>query len=83
MFPVVVSLHHVMWNLIHMEMQKPEHRFFSKWPIHKSLARNHFLHRRYPDKNFNVALLVGDFLFGTMAKPSHADWQAMKAQGIA
>jgi hypothetical protein len=82
-FPLVVCLHHLLWNLIHMEMHKPEGRFFSKWPIYKALARHHYLHHRYPDKNFNVALLAGDFLFGTMAKASDADWQAMKAEGIA
>lgn len=82
MFPVVVCLHHLMWNLIHMEMHKPEGRFFSKWPIYKALARHHYLHHRYPNKNFNVALLVGDFVFGTMAKASDADWQAMKAEGL-
>lgn len=81
-FPVVVCLHHLLWNLIHMEMHKPEGRFFSKWPIYKSLARHHYLHHRYPDKNFNVALLAGDFLFGTMAKASDADWQAMKEEGL-
>lgn len=83
MFPVIVCLHHLMWNLIHMEMHKPANRFFAKWPIYKSLARHHYLHHRYPDKNFNVALLAGDYLFGTMAKASDADWQAMRAEGIA
>lgn len=83
LFPVVVCLHHLMWNLIHMEMHKPAGRFFSQWRIYKALARHHYLHHRYPDKNFNVALLAGDFLFGTMAKASEADWQAMKAEGIA
>jgi hypothetical protein len=82
-FPIVVCLHHLLWNQIHMEMHKPEGRFFSRWPIYKSLVRHHYLHHRYPDKNFNVALLAGDFLFGTMAKPSDADWQAMKADGLA
>lgn len=83
MFPIVVCLHHLMWNLIHMEMHKPEGRFFSTWPLYKALARHHYLHHRYPEKNFNVALLAGDFLFRTMAKATDADWQAMKAEGIA
>lgn len=83
LFPVVVCLHHLMWNQIHMEMHKPEGRFFSQWPAYKRLARHHYLHHRYPDKNFNVALPAGDFLFGTMAKASEADWQAMRAEGIA
>lgn len=83
LFPVVVCLHHLMWNQIHMEMHKPEGRFFAQWPFYKLLARHHYLHHRYPDKNFNVALPVGDFLFGTIAKPTEADWQAMKVEGIA
>ncbi len=83
MFPLVVCLHHVIWNQIHMEMHKPEGRFFANWAAYKSVARHHFLHHRYPDKNFNVAFPIGDFLFSTVAKPTPADWQAMKAEGIA
>jgi sterol desaturase/sphingolipid hydroxylase (fatty acid hydroxylase superfamily) len=83
MFPLVVCMHHVMWNQIHMEMHKPEGRFFAHWPFYKLLARHHYLHHRYPDKNFNVALPVGDILFGTMAKPTEEDWQAMRLEGIA
>lgn len=83
MFPCVVMLHHLMWNLIHLEMHKPKGMFFSQWPIYKKLAQHHFLHHRHPDKNFNVFLLVGDWLFGTMATPTEADLAAMKAQGLA
>lgn len=83
MFPLVVCLHHVIWNQIHMEMHKPEGRFFANWAAYKCVARHHFLHHRYPDKNFNVAFPIGDFLFNTVAKPTAADWQAMKAEGIA
>jgi len=83
MFPVVVCLHHLIWNQIHMEMHKPENRFFCRWAAYRSVARHHFLHHRYPDKNFNVAFPIGDFLFGTIAKASAADLQAMKAEGIA
>jgi len=83
LFPVVVCLHHLTWNQIHMEMHKPEGRFFAGWPLFKHLARHHYLHHRYPDKNFNVALPVGDLLFGTMAKPTPDDWRAMEREGIA
>jgi len=82
MFPVVVCLHHLMWNQIHMEMHKPEGRFFAKWPFYKVLARHHYLHHRHPDKNFNVALPVGDLLFGTLARANAADKQGMVAEGI-
>lgn len=83
MFPVVVCLHHLIWNQIHMEMHKPENRFFSKWAAYRCVARHHYLHHRYPDKNFNVAFPIGDFLFGTIAKATAADWEAMRAEGIA
>ena len=83
MFPVVVCMHHVMWNQIHLEMHKPERRFFSNWAAYKHVARHHFLHHRYPTKNFNVALPVGDYLFGTVAKATPEDILAMQAEGIA
>ena len=83
MFPMVVLLHHFLWNQIHLEMHKPAGRPFAKWAAYKMVARHHFLHHRYPDKNFNVAFPVGDFIFGTVARPTEADWQAMRAEGIA
>jgi len=83
MFPLVVCLHHVLWNQIHMEMHQPVGRPFARWAAFKYVARHHYLHHRYPDKNFNVALPVGDYLFGTVARPTAADWQAMRAEGIA
>jgi sterol desaturase/sphingolipid hydroxylase (fatty acid hydroxylase superfamily) len=64
-------------------MHKPEKRPFANWWAYKFVARHHFLHHRYPDKNFNVALPIGDFLFGTTARPTAADWEAMRAEGIA
>jgi hypothetical protein len=83
MFPSVVCLHHLIWNQIHLEMHQPKQRFFAKWAAYKFVARHHFLHHRYPDKNFNVAFPVGDWLFGTVAKVSDDDLAAMRAEGIA
>ncbi len=83
MFPMIVCLHHFLWNQIHLEMHKPANRPFARWAAFKAVARHHFLHHRYPDKNFNVAFPVGDFIFGTVAKPTAADWEAMRAEGIA
>ena len=83
MFPVIVCLHHLTWNQIHLEMHKPEKRFFAAWSAYKSVARHHYLHHRYPGKNFNVALPVGDYLFGTVAKATAADRVAMQAEGLA
>jgi len=56
----------------------------SPQPVTKDFFDSHaVLHHRYPDKNFNVALPVGDLLCGTMAKATEADWQAMRLEGIA
>src|SRR5262245_13163274 len=59
---VVVYLHHCMWNQIHMEMHKPEKRFFSHSSIYKFLARYHYLHHRYPHKIFNVVFPLADYV---------------------
>lgn len=83
MFPSVVCLHHFLWNQIHLEMHQPRNRFFSTWSAYKFVARHHFLHHRHPDKNFNVAFPIGDWLFGTVARVSDEDLAAMKAEGIA
>lgn len=83
MFPMVVCLHHFLWNQFYLEMHKPAGRPFAKWGAFTCVARHHFLHHRYPDKNFNVAMPVGDWIFGTAARPTAADWQAMRAEGIA
>lgn len=83
MFPLVVCIHHVLWNQIHLEMHKPTGRFFSSWAAYRYVARHHFLHHRHPDKNFNVAFPVGDWLFRTVAVVSDADRLAMREEGIA
>jgi len=82
MFPLVVCLHHLIWNQIHLEMHKPEGRFFAKWAAYRYVARHHFLHHRHPDKNFNVAFPVGDWLFDTVAVVNAADRRAMEEEGI-
>jgi len=83
MFPLVVCMHHLLWNQIHLEMHQPVGRFFSTWPAYRYVARHHFLHHRHPDKNFNVAFPVGDWLFRTVATATDSDRRAMKAEGIA
>ena len=76
-FELVVCLHHFIWNKIHLEMHKPEKRFFSDWPIYKFLARHHYLHHRYPDKNFNVVFPFADYVLGTNARAKRADVKGM------
>jgi len=72
-FVLVVALHHMIWNLIHLEMHKPEGRFFSQWPVYKYLARHHLMHHKYPSKNMNVVFPFADFVLGTTVRPKYAD----------
>ena len=78
---IVVGLHHFIWNQIHMEMHKPEKRFFSTWSAYKFLARYHYLHHRYPNKNFNVVLPLADYVLGTHIRASKSDLEEMRRLG--
>lgn len=79
-FIAVVTAHHWIWNKIHLEMHKPERRGFSRWGIYQFLARYHWLHHRYPNKNFNVVFPLADYLLGTNAKANQADRKRMDEQ---
>ncbi len=79
-FVTTFVFHHWVWNHIHLEMHKPEQRNFSTWPIYRFLARYHWLHHRYPDKNFNVVFPLADYLLGTRARANKADLQRMTEQ---
>lgn len=76
----VVVFHHWAWNKIHLEMHKPEQRGFSRWPIYQFLARYHWLHHRYPNKNFNVVFPFADYVLGTCARPNAVDLKLMEEQ---
>ncbi len=79
-FAGVVTLHHWIWNKIHLEMHKPVQPGFSQWPVYKFLARYHWLHHRYPDKNFNVVFPFADYVLGTVARPNAKDLKLMNEQ---
>lgn len=78
----VVQLHHFLWNIFHLEMHKPEKRFFSEWPIYKFLCRHHYLHHKYPNKNFNVVFPFADYVLGTNAGASESELKEMSGMGI-
>lgn len=80
-FLAVATLHHWIWNKIHLEMHKPEDRKFKKWPIYKFLARHHYLHHQYQNKNFNVVFPFADYIMGTDARATEVDIAKMKALG--
>lgn len=81
-FLMIVCLHHFIWNQIHLEMHKPEKRFFSHWSIYKFLARYHYLHHRYPNTNFNVVFPLADYVLGTHSRPSQSDLEEMSRLGF-
>lgn len=81
-FLITVTFHHWVWNQIHLEMHKPEQRIFSSWPIYQFLARHHYLHHRYPDRNFNVVFPFADYVLGTNVQPSQADLDCMQELGL-
>jgi len=81
-FELVVCSHHFVWNKIHLEMHKPEHRFFSGWSAYKFLARHHYLHHKYPTQNFNVVLPFADYVVGTNVRASRSDLNGMDRERI-
>jgi hypothetical protein len=81
-FPIVVIMHHLIWNAIHLEMHKPEKRFFHNWPIYKYLGQHHYLHHKYPGTNFNVVLPMADWVLGTNRNVTRADWKGLYKAGL-
>jgi hypothetical protein len=81
-FVATVLFHHWAWNKIHLEMHKPEQRTFSNWPIYKFLARYHWLHHKYPDKNFNVVFPFADYILGTSVRANQAELDNMQKIGL-
>lgn len=82
MFLIVVTMHHWIWNKIHLEMHKPEARGFGNWAVYKFLARYHYLHHAHPDKNFNVVFPLADFVLGTYTSGNDKDKLAMQELGL-
>lgn len=81
-FIATVTLHHWIWNKIHLEMHKPEQRNFSRWPVYKFLARYHWLHHKYPNKNYNVVFPLADYVLATSAHATVADREQMALLGL-
>jgi len=79
-FVVTVVFHHWAWNKIHLEMHKPEQRVFSNWRIYRFLARYHWLHHKYTDKNFNVVFPLADYVLGTSAQVTEVDRMGMQEE---
>lgn len=81
-FVAGMTFHHWAWNKIHLEMHKPEQRVFSTWAVYKFLARYHYLHHRYPNRNFNVVFPLADYVLGTNARANEGDLKYMQQLGL-
>jgi hypothetical protein len=81
-FVGTMCFHHWAWNKIHLEMHKPEQKVFSTWPIYKFLARHHWLHHRYQDKNFNVVFPLADYVLRTSARANTVEAECMQQLGL-
>jgi len=81
-FIATVVFHHWAWNKIHLEMHKPEGKAFSQWPLYKFLARHHYLHHVYPNRNFNVVFPFADYVLGTNAHSNNTDRSRMQQLGL-
>jgi hypothetical protein len=81
-FTATVLFHHWAWNKIHLEMHMPAGRSFGKWPVYLFLARHHYLHHKYQNKNFNVVFPFADYVLGTNAHATKQDLIAMAAEGF-
>jgi Fatty acid hydroxylase superfamily len=81
-FVATACFHHWAWSKIHLEMHKPEQRGFSNWAIYKFLARYHWLHHKYPNKNFNVVFPLADYILGTNIRATEFDLSCMRQLGL-
>jgi hypothetical protein len=81
-FVTVVVLHHFAWNLIHNEMHNPKPRWFGKTSFFKFFARYHWMHHKYPGKNYNIIFPGADFVFGKHVKPNASDIAEMRSIGM-
>ncbi len=81
-FASVLLLHHLAWNCIHAEMHNPKPRWFGRTRFFRFFAHYHWMHHRYPGKNYNVVFPCADFVFGKYLKPSAADVEQMRSIGI-
>lgn len=72
-FTATFVAHHVIWNLIHSEMHNPTDCFFRDFGVFKWLQSHHWMHHRYPGRNYNVVLPLFDYIFGTHQPMSDKD----------
>jgi hypothetical protein len=81
-FASVALLHHLAWNCVHEEMHNPKRRWFARTRLYKFLAHYHWMHHKYPGRNYNVILPLADFVFCKYRRPDQTDIAQMRGIGI-
>jgi hypothetical protein len=81
-FSAVLVSHHLIWMLAHKEMHIPSNMFFRNWLPYKWLARNHWMHHKYRNVNYNLVFPLADLLFGTYKSPNPRDREQMSKSGL-
>ena len=76
-FIVMPFIHNKLWNLLHTQMHMPKPLFFVKWEVYRWLARHHYMHHQFTNKNLNVAFPLADYLVGSKVKPRMRDLRQM------
>lgn len=80
-FLITALMHNRLWTILHRQMHIPKNVFFRDTALFRFLARNHFMHHKRMDRNFNVAFPFADFLFSTRAKPTRENMRDMLRLG--
>lgn len=70
------------WNLAHVEMHNPTSRWVRWFPYFTFIEEYHWLHHKYPGKNYNVVFPIFDYIMGTHINPTVKDTWQMRAEKI-
>lgn len=68
--PLMGAAQAALWTAVHREMHEPANRWFAKTRYYQFICAAHRTHHEHPSTNFNAALPLMDFLFGTYRSPT-------------
>ena len=72
-----VVLHMLAWNVFHSAMHNPKESWLKRRWIYKVLARHHYMHHLYPNKNFNVVCIFADHFLDSKKYPNKEDQEKL------
>ncbi len=67
-FAVVATLYYILFEYIHIVMHSTKDHWFKRTKWFKFLTEHHHLHHCNWNKNFNLVIPLGDYLFKTLAR---------------